>query len=295
MPKGWEIWVSTTPENSSTAEWIRLKFGAEGMVREDGIDRLRFEKDGDLVYGPGFIVGDLSQTGDDERVAPDYVKFVILMLASPSEPTSPASTLSSLFFLQHGISSDDPPSLVRAPSEYVHDDEAPSLPSQRRNLTQPVLTGHVAEVRLDLLMVSTSEPRYLTRSRTGNQRRRTLESSDGVAVMPLSRTARETLGHSRIRRGRSSSSANGNDYQLHSHKGHQVALRITRMQTPILIGSGTLTAPPDGGDVKFDIAYIIYNDHNPLTITITSFCRLGIGIGYSRCTEWILGCNSHRI
>jgi len=91
--------------------------------------------------------------------------------------------------------SDNLSSLVRTPLEYVHNNKAPLLPSQLHGLTELVLTGHVAGVSLDLLMISTSGPRYLTCSRTGNQQPCTLESTDKVVVMPVLETARAALGH----------------------------------------------------------------------------------------------------
>jgi len=116
----------------------------------------------------------------------------------PGELNTIADALSRMY-------SDDPPSLIRAPSEFVHDDEAPLLPSQLRGLTQPVLTGHVAEVGLDLLMAETgsgNEPRYQTRSRTGIRQPRTFESTRGIAVLPVTAAARDALARRRQRRTR---------------------------------------------------------------------------------------------
>jgi len=112
----------------------------------------------------------------------------------PGEANIIADALSRMY-------SFDPPSIVRAPSEFVHDDGDTKLPSQLRGLTQPVLTGNIAEIGLDLLMAETSAPRYVTRSRTGNAQSRTLTSTRGVAVLPISEEARNALASSS--RGRS--------------------------------------------------------------------------------------------
>lgn len=61
----------TSKENSSSRDWLRMKFGVEGESSEDkedndmAIDKMMLY-DGDIArYGPGLVVLDLSPSSDE--------------------------------------------------------------------------------------------------------------------------------------------------------------------------------------------------------------------------------------
>ncbi|KIJ35878.1 hypothetical protein M422DRAFT_261832 [Sphaerobolus stellatus SS14] len=103
-------------------------------------------------------------------------------------------------------------SLVRSPSEFIHEDDTPAISPQLQQLSSPVYTGHVTSAELNLMMAGRVPDRpegYQTCTRTGNRRVHTTETTRGAAVMPLMAAARVDLERPRQRRARRSSPQTG--------------------------------------------------------------------------------------
>lgn len=58
-----DVWLSTSPQNKSTREWLRVKFDVQQSTAEDDVICIPHGNG----HGPGLIIIDLTP-GDDERL-----------------------------------------------------------------------------------------------------------------------------------------------------------------------------------------------------------------------------------
>ncbi|KAF8577501.1 hypothetical protein K439DRAFT_1418180 [Ramaria rubella] len=84
IPDGWEVWLSTNLENTSTTDWLRMKFGIGNSTDPTGLDRVSLDDLYTSGHGPGVIVVDLSPSMDESVINADVLRIQAVVSSLPS-------------------------------------------------------------------------------------------------------------------------------------------------------------------------------------------------------------------